>query len=73
MIDNSADEFPKVAVGQLDVELTDEQAMACAQFLKHVSLTVFREHAVNDDEAYLMQEAMIKLQKAFEQAGYAPR
>lgn len=68
-----AHNYPTIAIHQLDVGLTDAEAQAGAQFLKRVGFSEFRACAVDDDEAYLVKTAMIKLQKAFELAGYAPR
>ncbi|WHP05763.1 MULTISPECIES: DUF7706 family protein [Acinetobacter] len=53
--------------------LSEAQAMALAQFVKRVGWNEIRVNAVNDDEAYLMRDAISKLQDALARQGYAPR
>lgn len=55
------------------VELTDEQALALAQFLKRSIWTDIRQSAANDEEAYLMRDAFNTMQYALACAGYSPR
>lgn len=57
----------------LDLELNDETAMALAMFIKRVSWSDLRDNAVTEREAWLMKEGIDKLQKALQEAGYAPR
>lgn len=57
----------------LHAELPDEQALALAQFLKRVGLDVYRQCAVDEQEAYAMQEAGDTLRRALAEQGYAPR
>ncbi len=73
MNDKAANNYSTIAVHQLDVGLTDAEALAGAQFLKRAGFSEFRACAVDDDEAHLIKNAMIKLQKAFDLAGYSPR
>lgn len=53
--------------------LTDEEAWAFAQFLKRTCHNVYRGLAVNDEEAFEMREAGIKIREAINQAGFDPR
>ena len=55
------------------MELEPAQALALAQFVKRVRWTEVRQHAVGDDEADLMMDAMYEVAKALAEAGYAPR
>lgn len=54
-------------------DITAAQAMALAQFVKRVGWNEIRVNAANDDEAYLMRDAISKLQDALSSNGYAPR
>ncbi|WP_367154680.1 hypothetical protein [Methylomonas sp. HYX-M1] len=57
----------------LTTELPDKEALALAQLCKRISWSDCRENAVNDDEAYIMMDAIAKLQKSLAESGYAPR
>lgn len=57
----------------ITLELTEDEAMALAQFLKRHTWTDVRGNAVNDEEAYLMRDAFNALQYAMTCAGYSPR
>ena len=57
----------------VEVEMTEEQAAAFAQFLKRVGVSDYRNLSVDDQEAYAMQEAGEKIRRALGEAGYAPR
>lgn len=57
----------------IKVELNESQAIALAQFVKRAGWTEFRQCAVNDDEAYLISDAIAKLQTALAEQGFAPR
>lgn len=57
----------------VEVEMTEEQAAAFAQFLKRVGVSDYRNLSVDDDEAYAMQEAGEKIRRALGEAGYTPR
>ena len=55
------------------IELTEDQAMALAQFMKRVGWDEWRRKAVDDAEAHLMRDACDKLSKALADRGFAPR
>ena len=55
------------------MELEPAQALALAQFVKRVGWSEIRQNAVDDDEAYVMRDALGFLAKALQEAGYAPR
>mgnify|MGYP000994321716 FL=1 len=57
----------------VEVEMTEEQAAAFAQFLKRVGVSDYRNLSVDDDEAYAMQEAGEKIRRALGEVGYTPR
>ena len=61
------------ALVNVALELPKEEALALAQFVKRVGWHEFRNNAVDDDEAYVIKSAIIKLQNALADAGYAPR
>ena len=57
----------------IQLELPDHQAWALAEFLKRVGYRDYRPLAVDDQEAYAMQEAGEKLRTALAEKGVAPR
>lgn len=57
----------------VEVEMTEEQAAAFAQFLKRVGVSDYRNLSVDDQEAYAMQEAGERIRRALGEAGYTPR
>lgn len=54
-------------------ELSEVEAVALAQLCKRITFTDLRSCAVDNDEAYVMRDAVVKLQEALRAAGYAPR
>lgn len=50
-------------------ELSDAQALALAQLLKRIGRQEVRSNAVNDDEAYLMKDALASLQRSLPISG----
>ena len=54
-------------------ELSDDEALALAQFVKRVGWSEFRTNAVDDTEAAMIRGAVDVLQKALIDAGFAPR
>jgi hypothetical protein len=57
----------------MNIELTDPQALALAQFVKRVGWTEIRANAANADEAYLIRDAVDVLRRELAAHGYAPR
>jgi hypothetical protein len=57
----------------LVVPLTEQEAWDLAQFLKRTGFTDFRSNAVDDEEAYRMQNVAGKVRQSLNQLGYAPR
>lgn len=55
------------------LELTPQEALALAQFVKRVRWTEVRQNAIGDEEADLMMDAMREVAKALAEAGYSPR
>jgi hypothetical protein len=55
------------------VDMADEEAHAFAQCLKRAGFSHYRQLAINDDEAHLMQTAAEQLREALAVAGFAPR
>lgn len=55
------------------VELTPAEAECYAQFLKRVGWRDYRQNAIDDVEARVMQRAGDLLSLAFAKSGYAPR
>ena len=58
---------------RFELLLNDEHSMALAQFVKRAQLDNFRACSVDDEEAYTIQAAVLKLQEALAAGGYAPR
>ena len=54
-------------------ELTDSQAMALAQFVKRLTWSEMRACAVDDDETWVMKDAIQSLQKSLTDVGFSPR
>jgi hypothetical protein len=58
---------------KISVELEDDEAWTYAQFLKRVLLDDYKARAQDEDEAYRMRDAGLKVQEALRDAGYDPR
>lgn len=58
---------------QLVAELSEQEALDYAQFLKRVGFSDYRNNAIDQDEAYRMLEAGEKIRSALSEAGYSPR
>ena len=54
-------------------ELTSQEALALAQFVKRVGWSEFRQNAVDDDEAYVIRDAVDRVAVGLAQVGFAPR
>lgn len=57
---------------KITVELTDEQAVALAHYLKRYVWTDVVQSAVNDEEGYLIWDAFDAMQYALTDAGFTP-
>ena len=57
----------------IQVELTENEALAFAQFLKRATLSDYRDGAANEEESFLMQHAGESIRKALAESGFAPR
>lgn len=55
------------------VQLQDRQALALAQFVKRVTRSDMRACAVDDDEAYVIRDALDRVARVLAEQGYAPR
>ena len=58
---------------RIELELSEEQAEALAQFLKRVGFSDYRSLAQDEGEAYAMLYAGERVRAALAEAGYAPR
>ncbi|WP_445366686.1 DUF7706 family protein [Methylomonas sp. BW4-1] len=57
----------------LVVQLSEQEAWDLAQFLKRVGYSDFRSNAVDDDEAYRMQNTAEKVRQGLIAFGINPR
>lgn len=55
------------------VELSEEQAIALAQFVKRVGFAEMRSNAIDDSDAYKMRDAIDRLCIGLANAGFSPR
>lgn len=55
------------------LELTPQEALALAQFVKRVGWSEFRQNAVDDDEAYVIRDAVDRVAAGLAEVGYSPR
>ncbi|MEM5460729.1 hypothetical protein VSR69_38805 [Paraburkholderia phytofirmans] len=53
--------------------MSEAEALALAQLCKRITFSDMRSCAVDDNEAYVIRDAVDKLQGALKAAGYAPR
>ncbi len=53
--------------------LSDDEALALAQFLKRMGLDDYRKLSIDSDEAWTMLDAGERLRAALAAAGYTPR
>lgn len=58
---------------KVELQLSEEHALALAQFVKRVGWSEFRANAVDDAEAYKIRAAIDAVQKALAETGFAPR
>lgn len=57
----------------LQCELSQDQASALAQLIKRVAWSSLRENAIDDDEAYVMQQALEQIRRSLVEHGIDPR
>lgn len=57
----------------LQLELTDDQALALAQFCKRLSWSEYRHNAASESEAYTIRTAVTLLRDELAYKGFAPR
>ena len=57
-------------INTLSLELDDKEALALAQFVKRLTWSDLRGCAVDDDEAYVIKDAVDKLQRAMAEEGF---
>lgn len=57
----------------ISTELTDSQALALAQFVKRLTWSEMRACAVDEDETWVIKDAITELQKSLTDAGFSPR
>jgi hypothetical protein len=57
----------------IDLDLTDDQLWALAQFLKRAGFSDYLGLAVDKDEARILLDAGEKLRAVLAELGYAPR
>lgn len=62
-----------MATVRLTVELSEEEALAYAQFLKRIGYSDYRSSASSESEAYLMRDAGYSIRKALAEEGFDPR
>jgi hypothetical protein len=58
-------------INTLSLELDDKEALALAQFVKRLTWSDLPGCA--DDEAYVIKDAVDKLQRAMAEEGFSPR
>lgn len=58
---------------EIKAEMTEEQAIAIAQFFKRMGWNEYRQQAINDEEAYNMRDAGQIMRDALAEVGIAPR
>ncbi|WP_429501214.1 DUF7706 family protein (plasmid) [Robbsia andropogonis] len=56
-----------------NADMTEVEALALAQLCKRLTFSDMQACAVDNDEAYAIRNAVDKLQRALNGAGYAPR
>jgi hypothetical protein len=54
-------------------EVSENEAMALAQFAKRVCWSEFRMNAESNEQADLIRDGIDKLQKGLAESGFAPR
>lgn len=57
----------------INIELEEEQVIALSQYVKRVGFSDVRQNSINDDEAYLIMDAIYQIAKSLKENGYDPR
>ena len=57
----------------VELELSEDEAWALAEFVKRVTWSEMRACAVDDDEAYMIRSAVLAVGEALASQGSAPR
>ena len=57
----------------VELELSEDEAWALAEFVKRVTWSEMRACAVDDDEAYMIRFAVLAVGEALASQGIAPR
>ncbi|MBS4163803.1 Uncharacterized protein PRO82_001109 [Candidatus Protochlamydia amoebophila] len=57
----------------VELELSEDEAWALAEFVKRVTWSEMRACAVDDDEAYMIRSAVLAVGEALASQGIAPR
>ena len=58
---------------EINVRLSEDEAMALAQFVKRIGFSECLQLAVNAPEAALMREGCHRIEHALSVVGYSPR
>lgn len=58
---------------RITLEMSEQEAEALAQFVKRSRWEHYTDCAVDTDEAYLIRDAVNRLQIGLSEAGFAPR
>lgn len=61
------------ATVSVTAELTQNQALALAQLVKRLTWTEMRACAIDEDETWVIKDAISGLQKALAEVGFNPR
>lgn len=57
----------------IKLELTEQEALALAQFVKRIGWQEIRINAVDDNEAYCIRDAIAQVRSALSRQGFSPR
>lgn len=57
----------------IEFELTKQEALALAQFVKRIGWEELRINAVDDNEAYCIRDAIAHVRSALSRQGFSPR
>jgi len=57
----------------IQIELTNTEAMALAQFVKRLCFSDYQNNAASENEAYQIRDAASKVQDSLARSGCSPR